>query len=267
MYNRSEVDYESCSYYGRIPRNRECHCKKFSENGYRVFNLSRTPAEGIESIKTDVSDRENVFDSIGEVVKRAGRIDVLVNNAGFGISGAVEDTDESAVRKIFDVNYFGTLFATQAVIPVMRENGGGTIINMSSAGAPLSLPFQSFYSCTKSAVSSLSEALRIELKPFNIKVSTILPGDVKTEFTARREKNKSNSVYYGERIDKSVEKMERDEQNGMSPSVIAKIALKIAKSKNPPVYVVGGASYKLLVGLSKILPKRLVVWAIGKLYG
>ena len=79
--------------------------KKFSENGYRVFNLSRTPAEGIESIKTDVSDRENVFDSIGEVVKRAGRIDVLVNNAGFGISGAVEDTDESAVRKIFDVNY------------------------------------------------------------------------------------------------------------------------------------------------------------------
>lgn len=74
--------------------------KKFSENGYRVFNLSRTPAEGIESIKTDVSDRENVFDSIGEVVKRAGRIDVLVNNAGFGISGAVEDTDESAVRKI-----------------------------------------------------------------------------------------------------------------------------------------------------------------------
>lgn len=241
--------------------------KKFSENGYRVFNLSRTPAEGIESIKTDVSDRENVFDSIGEVVKRAGRIDVLVNNAGFGISGAVEDTDESAVRKIFDVNYFGTLFATQAVIPVMRENGGGTIINMSSAGAPLSLPFQSFYSCTKSAVSSLSEALRIELKPFNIKVSTILPGDVKTEFTARREKNKSNSVYYGERIDKSVEKMERDEQNGMSPSVIAKIALKIAKSKNPPVYVVGGASYKLLVGLSKILPKRLVVWAIGKLYG
>lgn len=100
MYNRSEVDYESCSYYGRIPRNRECHCKKFSENGYRVFNLSRTPAEGIESIKTDVSDRENVFASIGEVVKRAGRIDVLVNNAGFGISGAVEDTDESAVRKI-----------------------------------------------------------------------------------------------------------------------------------------------------------------------
>lgn len=241
--------------------------KIFLKNGYQVFNLSRTPADGIESIKTDVSDRDNVIQSIDEVVKRAGRIDVLVNNAGYGISGAVEDTDEKAIRKLFDVNFFGTLFATQAVIPVMRENGGGTIINMSSAGAPLSLPFQAFYSSTKSAVSTLSEALRIELKPFNIKVSTILPGDVRTEFTARREKNKSNSVYYGERIDKSVAKMEHDELNGMSPTVIAKIALKVAKSKNPPVYVVGGVSYKLLVGLAKVLPKRFVVWAIGKLYG
>ena len=141
--------------------------KKFSENGYRVFNLSRTPAEDIESIKTDVSDRKNVFDSISEVVKRAGRIDVLVNNAGFGISGAVEDTDESAVRKIFDVNYFGTLFATQAVIPVMRENGGGTIINMSSAGAPLSLPFQSFYSCT--GFTSSTRGCRRSHSPFALR--------------------------------------------------------------------------------------------------
>ncbi len=241
--------------------------KRFAENGYRVFNLSRSEAEGFESIKTDVSSRENVFESIEEVIRRTGRIDVLVNNAGFGISGAVEDTEESAVRKIFDVNYFGTLFLTQAVIPHMRENGGGTIINMSSAGAPLSLPFQSFYSATKSAVSSLSEALRIELKPFNIKVSTILPGDVKTSFTARREKNKTNNSVYGERIQKSVEKMEHDEQNGMSPDVIAKIALRIAKSKNPPVYVVGGLPYKFLVTLGRLLPKRLVLYVIGKMYG
>ena len=103
--------------------------KKFSENGYRVFNLSRTPAEGIESIKTDVSDRENVFDSIGEVVKRAGRIDVLVNNAGFGISGAVEDTDESAVRKRrrHDNQYVQRWRAFVAAFPVvlfLHEIGG-----------------------------------------------------------------------------------------------------------------------------------------------
>ena len=235
--------------------------RAFKNNGYKVYNLSRTPAEGFENIKT------NVFNSINEIKEKEGRIDVLVNNAGFGISGSVEDTSEDAARKIFDVNYFGTLFATQAVVPVMRENGGGTIINMSSAGAPLSLPFQSFYSATKSAVSSMTEALRTELKPFGIKVSAILPGDVRTDFTANREKNPSDSVYYGDRTNKSVNRMEHDEQNGMSPDVIAKIALRIAKRKNPPVYVGGGAQYRLLVALSKILPKRLVVWAIGKIYG
>lgn len=239
----------------------------FREKGYKVYNLSRKSAEGFESIPTDVSDRENVFSSIAQVAEKEGRIDVLINSAGMGISGAVEDTDDAAVRRIFDVNYFGTVYAIQAVIPVMRASGGGTIINMSSAGAPLSLPFQAFYSSTKSAVSTLSEALRIEVKPFNIKVSTILPGDVKTEFTARREKNKSNSVYYGERIDKSVARMEKDELNGMPPEVIAKIAYRLSRQNNPPVYVVGGVSYKLLVALSRYLPKRLIVRAIGKLYG
>lgn len=241
--------------------------KLFIKRGYKVYNLSRKPADGVESIPTDVSDKGNVFQSVEKIVKIENRIDVLINCAGFGISGAVEDTAEDAVRKIFDVNYFGTLFAIQAVLPVMRANGGGTIINLSSAGAPLSLPFQAFYSCTKSAVTSLTEALRIEVKPFNIKVTEILPGDVKTEFTARREKNKSNSIVYGERIDRSVGKMEKDEQNGMPPDVIANIAYKLAEKKNPPVYVVGGGSYKILVALGRYLPKRLIVWAIGKLYG
>lgn len=246
-----------------------CTADLFVKQGYKVYNLSRKPsaATDVTSIPTDVSSRENVFESVKKIERNEGRIDVLINCAGFGISGAIEDTDAAAVKKIFDVNFFGTLYAVQAVIPVLRQNGGGTIINMSSAGAPLSLPFQAFYSATKSAVSSLSEALRIEVKPFNIKVSTILPGDVKTEFTARREKNIGDSEYYGERILKSVGKMEKDEQNGMPPSVIAKIALKLAESKNPPVYIVGGIPYKILVALSRLLPKRLIVWGIGRLYG
>ncbi len=241
--------------------------KLFIKNGYKVYNLSRKPAEGIESIATDVSDKTNVFASVAQIAEKEKRIDVLINCAGFGISGAIEDTDDEAVKKLFAVNFFGTLYAIQAVLPVMRANGGGTIINMSSAGAPLSLPFQAFYSCTKSAVTSLTEALRVEVKPFNIKVTEILPGDVKTEFTARREKNKSNSEFYGERIDRSVGKMEKDEQNGMPAEIIAKIAYRLAQRNNPPVYVVGGGVYKLLVGLSRVLPKRLIVWTIGKLYG
>lgn len=239
----------------------------FQSKGYKVYNLSRTAVDGIESIITDVSNRQNVFDSIYEVMGREGKIDVLINSAGMGISGSIEDASEQDVKKLFDVNFFGTLYSIQAVIPYMRENGGGTIINLSSAGAPLSLPFQSFYSASKSAVVSMSEALRIEVKPFNIKVTSILPGDVKTEFTARRKKCQNDNPAYGERISQSVGKMEQDEQNGMPPLVIAKLAYRLAQRKNPPVYVVGGLSYKLLVGLAKIMPKRWVNSAIGKLYG
>lgn len=241
--------------------------KYFLSKGYTVYNLSRTAIDAVKSIPTDVSKREDVFSSIDEIVKQEGKIDVLINSAGFGISGAVEDATEDDVKRIFDVNFFGTLFSIQAVIPHMRANGGGTIINLSSAGAPLSLPFQSFYSASKSAVSSMSEALRIELKPFKINVTSILPGDVKTEFTARRKKNQLNNPAYGDRIASSVGKMERDEQNGMPPIVIAKLAYRLAERKNPPVYVVGGASYKFLVAIAKILPKRWVNAAIGKLYG
>jgi Short-chain dehydrogenases of various substrate specificities len=122
--------------------------------------------------------------------------------------------------------------------------------------ASLPIPFQGFYSSTKAAVSSLTEALRLEVKPFNIKVTSILPGDVKTEFTVRREKNIFNNPDYKNRIEKSVAKMEHDEQNGMPPLVIAKIALRLANAKNPPPYVTGGFQYKLLIGLARFLPKE-----------
>ena len=241
----------------------------FVSKGDTVYNFSRRPSDaaGVKNIPTDVCNRENVTASVERVIKEAGRVDVLINCAGMGISGAVEDTSEEAARKIFNVNYFGTLFAIQAVLPYMRTAGGGTIINTSSAAAPLSIPFQAFYSNTKAAVTSLTEALRSEVRPFNIKVTNVLPGDVKTEFTAMREKNPVNSGVYGERISRSVEKMEHDEQNGMSPEVIAKLIYRLAYSKNPPVSVVGGAPYKALVFLGRHLPQRVVSNMIYKLYG
>jgi short-subunit dehydrogenase len=239
----------------------------FIKKGYTVYNISRRPAQGINSIAADITDKASVDDAIKHIAAAEGRIDVLVNNAGMGISGSVENTPPEDAHRIFEVNFFGALNAIQSVIPVMRKQGGGTIINVSSAGAPLALPFQAFYSASKSALSALSEALRCELKPFGIKVSSILPGDVKTEFTAKRAKNAADDPSYGDRIAKSVSKMERDEQNGMPPEKIAKAIYKLAQSKNPPVYVVSGAAYKLSVRLSKVLPKRAVTFFIGKIYG
>ena len=165
----------------------------FKERGAKVVCLARRLSPEFDSIQTDVTDREAVKRAVDEVVRKYGRIDVLVNNAGMGISGAVENTDEAAARKIFDLNFFGVLNVTQAVLPVMRAQGGGTIVNVSSVAAELAIPFQAFYSATKSAVSSLSAALRNEVAPFGIKVTAVLPGDVKTDFTASREKNASST--------------------------------------------------------------------------
>lgn len=142
--------------------------QEFARRGAKVVCLARRTAEGFDSISADVTDRAAVFAAVEEVKARYGRIDVLVNNAGMGISGSVEDTAYADARAIFDVNFFGALNLIQAVVPVMRDSGGGTIINMSSVAAELSIPFQSFYSATKAAVLSLSQALRSEVAPFNI---------------------------------------------------------------------------------------------------
>lgn len=238
----------------------------FKERGAQVVCLARRTIPEYDCISTDVTSRAAVNAAVSEIAEKYGRIDILVNNAGMGISGAVEDTEEAAVRKIFELNFFGALNVIQAALPVMRSNGGGVIVNVSSVAAKLSIPFQAFYSATKAAVSALSDALRLEVAPFGIKVTSVLPGDVKTDFTASREKNKSDNPVYGDRINRSVAVMERDEQNGMPPVVIAKDIYKLAVSAHPPVSKIGGRKYAFLVGLSKILPARTVSYLLGKLY-
>ena len=239
----------------------------FEERGATVVCLARRTVPDFYCISTDVADEHAVFSAVKEIEERFGRIDILVNNAGMGISGAVEDTSAEDAHAIFEVNFFGAFNMIRAVVPLMRRGGGGTIINVSSAAAELSIPFQSFYSATKAALSSLGEALRNEVRPFNIKVTAVLPGDVKTDFTSSRRKNARSSPAYGGRVARSVAVMERDEANGMPPKVIARRILSLALRKNPPVAAAGGAKYAVFLFLRKILPKRLVSYIIGKLYG
>ena len=238
----------------------------FKERGGQVVCIARRPSDLFDSFVADVSDEEQVSAAIGRILQKYGRIDILVNNAGFGISGAVEDTALPDARAIFDVNFFGAFNVIKAVLPAMRSAGGGTIVNVSSVAATLAIPFQSFYSASKAALSSLSSALRCEVAPFGIKVTSVLPGDVKTGFTAARKKSSQPSVYE-ERASRAVAAMERDEEGGMSPRVIARDIVRLAAMRRPPVCKVGGRKYALLVGLSKILPARLVNYILGKMYG
>lgn len=239
----------------------------FKAKGARVVCIARRKSDEFYSVCADVTDEAAVLAAVSEIKEKFGRIDVLVNNAGMGISGAVEDTDLADAKRIFDVNFFGALNTIKAVVPVMRGCGGGTIINLSSVAAELAIPFQAFYSATKAALSSMSGSLRNEVAPFGIKVSCVLPGDVKTDFTSSRKKNVKNTPEYGERIKRAVAAMERDEENGLPPSLIAKKIVKLARAKNPPVAVSGGAKYAVFLFLNRILPKRLVSFILGKMYG
>lgn len=236
--------------------------------GCIVYDFSRRniPCGGINHIKTDITDEENVISSVKKVFDKEKRIDILVNSAGFGISGAVEFTKSDDVRSQFDVNFFGTDNVCRAVIPYMRKNKGGRIVNISSVAAVAHIPFQTYYSATKAAIESYSFALANEVKPFGISVTAIQPGDICTEFTQSRKKDFDGDDVYGGRISKSVAGMEKDEEKGMKPEVAGRYIAKIAlKNKVKPAYAIGFA-YKAVTLLCKVMPCRFRNYVIGILY-
>ena len=236
--------------------------------GYTVYELSRR-AQGIEGLNhlvADVTDEAAVKKAVDEIVAREGKIDVLVNNAGFGISGAVEFTKTEDAKRLFDTNFFGMVNVNKAVLPYMRLGGGGRIVNISSVAAVAHIPFQTYYSASKAAIESYTCALANEVKPFGITVTCAQPGDIRTGFTAARKKNIAGDDIYGGRISRSVAGMEKDEQNGMSPQAAGAYIAKLALKKNvKPIYTVG-FGYKCLSALCKFLPCRLRNWIVGLLY-
>lgn len=243
--------------------------KLLYHNGYTVYGGARNSftEEGITAVTLDVTKPESVKQAVDFVIGREGRLDVLINNAGMGISGPVETTDEADAKYIFDVNFFGAFYMVKAALPYLRKSRG-RIINTSSVASYLSIPFQSFYSSTKAALDALAFALVSEVKPFGIKVTNILPGDTRTNFTdARRKGVEEKNGVYGERVARSVAVMENDERHGMPPEKTAKTVLKTLKKRNPPVIKAVGLQYKLFLFLNKILPKKFVIWVIGKIYG
>ena len=238
------------------------------EKGLTVYILSRRPftEKGLHHLCADVADERQCAEAVQTVLSREGDLDLLVNCAGFGISGAVEFTELADAKKQMEVNFFGAVNMTKAVLPHMRGRRNGRIVNISSVAAPAAIPFQAYYSATKAAINAWTAALTNELRPYGVTITAVQPGDIKTGFTAAREKSIEGDAAYGGRISKSVAKMEHDEQNGMDPAAAGAYIAKIAMKKHPkPVYTIG-FSYKAICVLLKLLPSRLANWAIGKLY-
>ncbi|MDE6441187.1 MAG: SDR family NAD(P)-dependent oxidoreductase, partial [Clostridia bacterium] len=206
--------------------------KLFIEKGYKVYGVARKSYEGeFYCYSADVTDYGAMQSVFADIFAREGKIDVLVNNAGFGVAGATEDLSPEKVRSEIDVNLTATAVLCGMIIPYMKGRGG-KIINVSSVGGIVPLPYQAVYSASKAGVETFSRALANEVKNYKIRVTAVLPGDTKTGFTEARVTQGEN-----ERALKSVKKMARDEQHGAPPEKVAKIIYKCASKKRPPLRV------------------------------
>lgn len=239
-----------------------------AEGGYLVYEISRRK-EGnafVTHFQGDITDETTLAPIIDEIIEKEGHIDVLINNAGFGISGAVEFTDTCDAIRQFDVNFFGMVRVNKLVLPIMRKQGYGRIINISSVAGAIPIPFQTYYSASKAAINSYTMALANEVKPFGISVCCIQPGDIRTGFTEARRKNEIGDDIYRGKISRSVAGMERDEQSGMKPETAGRFIYRISLKRNvKPVYTIGFL-YQSLCFLSKILPSGLVNCIVRMLY-
>lgn len=241
--------------------------KALLAKGCRIYEMSRKPFShsGITHLPGDVTCPEQIEAAVAQILEKEGRIDILINNAGFGISGCAEFTDPEAAEKQMAVNFLGCTNVCSAVLPVMRQQGG-RIVNLSSVAAVTPIPFQAFYSASKAAINAYTMALANEVREFGISVCAVMPGDIRTGFTDAREKDAAGDAEYHGKLGRSVAKMEHDEQHGMSPdkagAYIAKIALK---SHVKPLYAIR-IDYKAIAVLAKLLPAGLLNRLIGLLY-
>ncbi len=237
-------------------------------NGNIVYSLSRSAPndKNIKFEQCDVQNRKMIESALLAVYQKEGRIDCVINNAGIGISGSAECEPEDDIKKIVDINFTGAMNVACCSLPYLRESKG-MLINIGSIAGVFAIPFQSFYSATKAGLQNFSNALRNEMRPLGVKVCCVLPCDTKTDFTKSRIKVSNENDVYAERVNRSVMKMEKDEQNGMSPSKVAKTVYKLSNKKNPPATKTMGGVYKLLMFVKRIVPERFINFVLYKMYG
>lgn len=234
---------------------------RLQADGHKVYGTHRKECEripGVTYIKADVQTPESIDETVKTVLDAEGRIDVFINNAGMGIGGPLEFTSIEDAQKQMDVNFMGMVRFLNAVVPVMRTQRHGHIICISSIGGLMGLPYQGMYSASKFAIEGYCEALRLELRQFDIKVTVINPGDFFTGFTAARTKNlpaDALAAYPG--YSASMASIESDERSGLQPDYLARRICRIVKRKHPRNrYIIATTVQKASVLLKAILPAK-----------
>ena len=231
--------------------------------GYTVYGTSRNPEQYSETfpftlVQLDVTKKDSITQLIQTLKEKEHRIDVLINNAGVGITGPVEETSLDAMRANFETNFFGPLAMIQAVLPIMRKHTDGIIINITSIAGYMGLPFRGAYSASKGALNIISEALRMEIAAQGIRVMTLAPGDYATDIASRRyhEAVIENSPYQNT-YQESLNTMHTHVDSGNDPIEIAMKVTALLRKKTPkPHYIVGSFLQKFSIVLKKILPQK-----------
>jgi short-subunit dehydrogenase len=230
----------------------------FHRRGFMVFGTSRSAAPGsvreFPILKLEVNSDSSVKACVDKVLARAGRLDVLVNNAGFALAGAAEETTIEEAKEQFETNFFGVVRTVKAVLPHMREARSGRIITIGSLAGLMTIPYNAFYSSTKFALEAYMEALWYELKPFRIAVSLIEPGFVHTALNhATRFASQPLAAYDGPR-DRAIAVVDRSVEKGIAPELVAKEVFRAAQSKNPRLRYRVGADARWLPRLRFAAP-------------
>jgi short-subunit dehydrogenase len=234
-----------------------------SQKEFKVYGTSRNP-NNIENhpfqlLPLDVNDLESIMNAINDVISIEGRLDVLINNAGMGITGPIEETPTHEMRNVFDTNFFGAIDVMKAVLPQMRKQKSGLIINITSIAGYMGLPFRGIYSATKGALEIVTEAIRMEVKGFGIEVTNIAPGDFVTNIASGRYHTPvfENSPYK-ENYQQNLNLMNSHVDSGSNPVQMARAIYKIINTKKPSIhYREGGFMEKFSIVLKKILPDKV----------
>lgn len=256
-----------------------------AEQGFMVYGTSRRARKPVEApgmgeqrgsvpgsvtmLPMDVTSEESVQKGIECILNRHGRLDIVVNNAGMGIAGSVENTSLDEARRQFDVNFFGVLRVCRAVLPSMRQQREGYIVNIGSIGGAIAIPYQAMYSASKFALDGFSEGLRLEVRSQGVRVSVVQPGDYKTAFTANRELAEAShqDTVYRRSFEAALSRMAHDEQSGPAPERVARLVHQIVNSRNPRLrYTTGAIGQRAAVWLKRFLPYSLIEHGLRSYY-
>lgn len=221
------------------------------------------PQENVYVTTLDVSKPDTIQVAIEEIRKLYGRIDVVVNNAGYGLFGAFETLQPEEIRHQYDVNVFGLMNVCREIAPVMREQGYGCIVNISSMGGRFSVPYYSVYNSTKFAVEGFSEGLCYELEPFNVRVKIVEPGAIKTDFYGRSLKTGSRPEHakaYSNITQKLTALYAGSGQSGSDPETVAKVIYNAATSRSNRLRYAAGADAHINIWAAKFLPNQIGMW-------